>query len=89
MPSVKNYWKKIKLNESGKSHTNECPCGSGVQYPEHILQNFPTHTLAVLQWVGILEREFYTGKLGNSLSKLSNTYARTHTYTDDEWGSRV
>ena len=27
------------------SHTNECPCGTGVQVPEHIRQNCrPTHT---------------------------------------------
>ena len=27
------------------SHTNECLCGTGVQDPEHILQNSPIHTL--------------------------------------------
>ena len=27
------------------SRTNECPCGTGIQDPEHSLQNCPTHTL--------------------------------------------
>ena len=27
------------------SHTDECPCGTGVQDPEHILQNCPTYVL--------------------------------------------
>ena len=26
------------------SHTHECPCGTGVQDPQHILQNCPTRT---------------------------------------------
>ena len=26
------------------SHTNECPCGTGIQDPPHILQDCPTHT---------------------------------------------
>ena len=31
------------LNRLKIAHTDECPCGTGPQTPEHILQNCPAH----------------------------------------------
>ena len=31
------------LHRLGIAHTNECPCGTGIQNPEHFLQHCPTH----------------------------------------------
>ena len=31
------------LSRIGVSHTDECPCGTGVQSPEHVLQHCPNH----------------------------------------------
>ena len=42
------------------SHTDECPCGSGIQTPEHLLQSCPTfHALRQETWpceVGLKEK---------------------------------